>query len=97
MVLTQEHPRNPESGWITLRGVKTHHLKNIDVAFPKEAISIVTGVSGSGKTSLVVDTLLRASQELFLEAMQIDLSNAQRASWSRISIALKVYSLVWRA
>ena len=66
MVLTQEHPRNPESGWITLRGVKTHHLKNIDVAFPKEAISIVTGVSGSGKTSLVVDTLLRASQELFL-------------------------------
>ena len=79
MVLTQEHPRSPESGWITLRGVKTHHLKNIDVAFPKNAISIVTGVSGSGKTSLVVDTLLRASQELFLEAMQIDLSQAQRA------------------
>ena len=79
MVLTEEHPINPESGWITLRGVKTHHLKNIDVAFPKEAISLVTGVSGSGKTSLVVDTLLRASQELFLEAMQIDLSNAQRA------------------
>lgn len=74
-----EHPISADQGWIQLRGVRTHHLKNIDVSFPAQALTVVTGVSGSGKSSLVVDTLLRASQELFLEAMQVDLSDRQRA------------------
>ena len=42
---------------ITLLGVHTHNLKNIDVQFPKNKLSVVTGVSGSGKSSLAFQTL----------------------------------------
>ncbi len=42
---------------IELLGVRTHNLKNLDVRFPRGMISVVTGVSGSGKSSLVFDTL----------------------------------------
>jgi excinuclease ABC subunit A len=42
---------------ITLLGVTTHNLKNIDVSFQKNALTVVTGVSGSGKSSLAFTTL----------------------------------------
>jgi len=54
---------------ITLFGVETNNLKNIDVSFPVDAISAVTGVSGSGKSSLVYGTLYAESQRRFLEGM----------------------------
>ena len=79
MELDLKHPCAEDLGWIQLRGVRTHHLKDLNVRFPKGAITTVTGVSGSGKTSLVVDTLVRASQEIFLEAMQVGLNASQRS------------------
>ncbi|MCS6894694.1 MAG: excinuclease ABC subunit UvrA [Bacteroidia bacterium] len=52
---------------ICLRGVRTHTLKNITVAFPRYKFIVVTGVSGSGKSSLVYDTLYAEGQRRYAE------------------------------
>ncbi len=56
-------------GDICLEGVRTHNLKNISVSFPPESICLVSGRSGSGKSSLVIDTLYAESQRRFMEGM----------------------------
>ena len=45
---------------IEIRGARTHHLKNLDLDLPRGAWTVVCGVSGSGKSSLVLDTLILA-------------------------------------
>jgi len=52
-------PRQP-SGWMTLRGAKARNLKQIDVKFPLGVLTAVMGVSGAGKSSLVMESLLPA-------------------------------------
>ncbi|NPV84342.1 MAG: ABC-ATPase UvrA, partial [Candidatus Aminicenantes bacterium] len=52
--------RRTPSGWLTIRGAAEHNLKNIDVSFPLGVMTAVTGVSGSGKSSLVYDVLYLA-------------------------------------
>ncbi len=52
--------RRKGSGWLTVKGAAEHNLKGIDVGFPLSAMTVVTGVSGSGKSSLVIDILYRA-------------------------------------
>jgi len=52
--------RKPYKGWLELYGAKANNLKNINVKFPLGLFTCVTGVSGSGKSSLVDDTLRRA-------------------------------------
>ncbi len=60
--LREREPRTPR-GFVTLRGASGHNLKNIDVKFPLGLLCLVTGVSGSGKSSLVRDTLYPAIQQ----------------------------------
>ncbi|MBP7062327.1 hypothetical protein KA037_02245 [Patescibacteria group bacterium] len=60
----------PESGdVIHFHGVKTHNLKNIDVSIPKNKITTVTGVSGSGKSSFAFDTLYKEGQYRYIESL----------------------------
>ena len=54
---------------IVLKGVSTHGLKQVDVCFPKEKLTVVTGVSGSGKSSLAFDTLFAESHARFTESL----------------------------
>ena len=44
-------------GFIKIRGAKMHNLKNIDLDIPKNQLIVITGLSGSGKSSLAFDTL----------------------------------------
>ncbi|MEL6558766.1 MAG: ATP-binding cassette domain-containing protein [Bacteroidota bacterium] len=56
---------------IQLKGVSTHGLKNIDVRIPKDQLTVVTGLSGSGKSSLVYDTLFAESSARFTESLSV--------------------------
>ncbi|NOQ26925.1 MAG: excinuclease ABC subunit UvrA [Bacteroidales bacterium] len=53
---------------IVLKGVKTHNLKNIDIDIPRNKLSVFTGVSGSGKSSLAFDTLFAEGQFRYTES-----------------------------
>ena len=59
-----EFTRRPPRGWITLKGVEHHNLKNIDVKIPTGVFTCITGVSGSGKSSLVYDVLYKGMRRL---------------------------------
>ena len=52
---------------LTLRGVRTQNLKGVDVDLQAHSLVVITGVSGSGKTSLAVETLAAESQRRFIE------------------------------
>ena len=55
--------------FIECHGVRTHNLKNLSLSFPIYKITLVTGVSGSGKSSLVFDTVFAEAQRRFLETL----------------------------
>jgi len=57
--------RKPQDKWLVIKGARQNNLKNIDVKFPLGLFICVTGVSGSGKSSLVEDTLYRALMRRF--------------------------------
>ncbi len=54
---------------IFVKGARVHNLKNIDVEFPRNKLIVVTGVSGSGKSSLTIDTLFAEGQRRYAESM----------------------------
>lgn len=56
-------------GNIEIRGARTHNLKGVDCTIPPRALTVVTGVSGSGKSSLVFDTLYAEGQRRFVQSM----------------------------
>ncbi len=54
---------------ITIKGARQHNLKNIDIIIPKNKLVIITGVSGSGKSSLAFDTLYAEGQRRYVESL----------------------------
>src|SRR5690349_4527760 len=58
-----------EAQYIVVRGARTHNLKNIDLTLPVGKLIIVTGVSGSGKSSLAFDTIYAEGQRRYVESL----------------------------
>ena len=54
---------------IKVRGARQHNLKNIDVNLPRNKLVVVTGLSGSGKSSLAFDTLYAEGQRRYVESL----------------------------
>ena len=55
--------------FIIIKGAKLHNLKNIDVAIPRNKLTVITGLSGSGKSSLAFDTLYAEGQRRYVESL----------------------------
>jgi len=63
-------PRTSETrGHIVVRGARTHNLKNVDLTLPQRALVVMTGVSGSGKSSLAFDTIYAEGQRRYVESL----------------------------
>ena len=61
-------PLPPDDGSIRVRGARQHNLRGIDVDIPRDRLTVVSGVSGSGKSSLVFDTLYAEGQRRYVES-----------------------------
>jgi len=57
------------AGWLTVKGARTHNLKNITVEMPRGAMTVITGLSGSGKSSLAFDTIFAEGQRRYVESL----------------------------
>jgi excinuclease ABC subunit A len=59
----------PAGSSITVRGAREHNLKNVDVAIPRDSLVVITGLSGSGKSSLAFDTIYAEGQRRYVESL----------------------------
>jgi len=59
---------NPQE-YILIKGARVHNLKNVDLAIPRDKLIVITGVSGSGKTSLAFETLFAEGQRRYVESL----------------------------
>jgi excinuclease ABC subunit A len=60
-----------ERGSVRVRGARTHNLRDVDVELPREALIVITGPSGSGKSSLAFDTIFAEGQRRYVESLSI--------------------------
>src|ERR1700723_2810435 len=54
---------------ITVRGARQHNLRNVDVSIPRNSLTVITGLSGSGKSSLAFDTIYAEGQRRYVESL----------------------------
>lgn len=79
-----------DSNEIVIEGASIHNLKNISVRIPKERITVITGISGSGKSSLAFDTIYRESQKQYFDLIA---SNALTGAGLKDSKVKKITGL----
>jgi excinuclease ABC subunit A len=62
--------RSPDAGrFISIRGAREHNLKNVDLDLPRDSLIVMTGLSGSGKSSLAFDTIYAEGQRRYVESL----------------------------
>jgi excinuclease ABC subunit A len=61
--------KDHKNSWIKVVGAREHNLKNIDVAIPKDTLTVITGPSGSGKSSLALDILYTEGKRRYMESL----------------------------
>jgi excinuclease ABC subunit A len=64
-----EHAESPPGEAVIVRGAREHNLKNIDVSIPRDRLTVITGLSGSGKSSLAFDTIYAEGQRRYVESL----------------------------
>jgi excinuclease ABC subunit A len=64
-----EHEHHQGADWISVKGARTHNLKNITVDIPRGVMTVLTGLSGSGKSSLAFDTIFAEGQRRYVESL----------------------------
>src|SRR5579863_7140384 len=69
MALESALQTESSTGFIRVRGARTHNLKNLDVNIPRHKLVVLTGVSGSGKSSLAFDTIYAEGQRRYVESL----------------------------
>ncbi len=66
-------PESPQTQYfneeLIIRGARVHNLKNVDITFPREKLIVITGISGSGKSSLAFDTIYAEGQRRYVESL----------------------------
>ncbi len=65
----KNYSKSAEERPIIIKGARTHNLKNVDVEIPRNKLTVVTGVSGSGKSSLAFDTIYAEGQRRYVESL----------------------------
>ena len=65
----QDKLTNQKDGWLVVKGARVHNLKNIDVEMPRDKLIVITGLSGSGKSSLAFDTIYAEGQRRYVESL----------------------------
>lgn len=88
---------NNEQAYIEILGARVHNLKNADVTLPRQSLSVITGLSGSGKSSLAFDTLYAEGQRRYIETFSAYarnfLDNLERPDVDKISGLSPVISI----
>jgi excinuclease ABC subunit A len=64
-----KHEQHQGADWISVKGARTHNLKNISVEIPRGVMTVLTGLSGSGKSSLAFDTIFAEGQRRYVESL----------------------------
>src|SRR5688572_8757683 len=67
--ILRSSPSIPPMDTIRIRGARTHNLKNIDLDLPRDQLIVITGLSGSGKSSLAFDTIYAEGQRRYVESL----------------------------
>jgi excinuclease ABC subunit A len=65
----RKHEQHQGADWISVKGARTHNLKNISVDLPRGVMTVLTGLSGSGKSSLAFDTIFAEGQRRYVESL----------------------------